>query len=92
MRSTNENFDVFNSRDDIYLVFTKKVNFLFILYFKEDLQFTYQLSFKPNHNSVKEDKGVFVTEYLDQSIVTRTYKYKEIYPASNCEISHVIIC
>ena len=28
----NENFDVFNSRDEIYLVFTKKVNFLFILY------------------------------------------------------------
>ena len=28
----NENFDVFNLRDDIYLVFTKKVNFLFILY------------------------------------------------------------
>ena len=38
MRSTNENFDVFNSRDEIYLVFTKKVNFLFILYFLEDLQ------------------------------------------------------
>ena len=34
----NENFDVFNSRDEIYLVFTKKVNFLFILYFLEDLQ------------------------------------------------------
>ena len=34
VRSTNENFDVFNSRDEIYLVFTKiKVNFLFILYF-----------------------------------------------------------
>ena len=29
----NENFNVFNSRDEIYLVFTKKVNFLFILYF-----------------------------------------------------------
>ena len=29
----NKNFDVFNSRDEIYLVFTKKVNFLFILYF-----------------------------------------------------------
>ena len=36
----NENFDVFNSRDEIYLVFTKKkrVNFLFILHFLEDLQ------------------------------------------------------
>ena len=34
----NENFDVFNSRDEIYLVFTKKVHFLFILYFLEDLQ------------------------------------------------------
>ena len=32
VRSTSENFDVFNSRDEIYLVFTsKKVNFPFIL-------------------------------------------------------------
>ena len=38
VRSTNENFDVFNSRGEIYLVFTKKVNFLFILYVLEDLQ------------------------------------------------------
>ena len=39
VRSTNENFDVFNSRDEMYLVFTKrKVNFLFILYVLEDLQ------------------------------------------------------
>ena len=30
--------------------------------------------FKPNHNNVKEDKGVFLTEYLDQSIVFRTYR------------------
>ena len=29
VRSTNENFDVFNSRDDIYLVFTKKSKFSF---------------------------------------------------------------
>ena len=69
MRSTNENFDFFNSRDEIYLVFTsKKVNFLFIFYFFEDLQLINLLTkFKPNHNNVKEDKGVFVTEYLDQS-------------------------
>ena len=33
VRSTSENFDVFNSRDEIYLVFTEaKANFLFILY------------------------------------------------------------
>ena len=33
VRSTSENFYVFNSRDKIYLVFTeKKANFLFILY------------------------------------------------------------
>ena len=64
MRSTNENFDVFNSRDEIYLVFTKKVNLLFILYLFRRFTVTY---FKPNHNNVKEDKGVFVTEYLDQS-------------------------
>ena len=28
---------------------------------------THLLFFKPNHTNVKEDKGVFVTEYLDQS-------------------------
>ena len=38
VRSTNENFDVFNSRDEMYLVFTIKVSFLFILYFLENLQ------------------------------------------------------
>ena len=64
MHSTNENFDVFNSRDVIYFVFTKKVNCLFILYFFR--RFTVN-QFKPNYNNVKEDKGVFVTEYLDQS-------------------------
>ena len=36
---THENSDVFNTLDEIYLIFTKKkVNFLFILYFLEDLQ------------------------------------------------------
>ena len=46
----------------------KKVNFLFILYFLEDLQLINLLTMlKPNHNNVIEDKGVFVTEYLDQS-------------------------
>ena len=29
VRSTSENFDVFNSRDDIYLVFTEKSKFSF---------------------------------------------------------------
>ena len=34
VHSTSENSDVFNSRDDINLVFTgKKVNFLFLLHF-----------------------------------------------------------
>ena len=37
VRSTSENFDVFNSRDDIYLVFTEKSKFslYFILYLKK---------------------------------------------------------
>ena len=38
MRSTNENFDVFNSQDEIYLVFTKIVNFLLFNTVLEDLQ------------------------------------------------------
>ena len=37
--STNKNFDVFVSRDEIYLVFTKKKYFFFLFYtFLEDLQ------------------------------------------------------
>ena len=39
VRSTNVNFDVFNSRDEIYLVFTKKSKFsLYFLLCLEDLQ------------------------------------------------------
>ena len=38
VRSTSEIFDVFNSRDDISFVFNSNVNFLFILYFLEDLR------------------------------------------------------
>ena len=52
----------------------KKVNFLFILYFLDDVQLMNLRCFKPNHNNVKEDEGVFVTEYPDQSIVIRTYR------------------
>ena len=39
-RKCSENFDVFNSRDDIYLAFTeKRSNFcLFILYLLEELR------------------------------------------------------
>ena len=36
MHSTSENADIFNTRDEIYLVFAeKKVNFIFILYSTE---------------------------------------------------------
>ena len=50
----------------LYLL--KKVNFLFILYFFEDLQLIILLTIlQAESNNVKEDKGVFVTEYLDQS-------------------------
>ena len=48
----------------------QKINFLFILYFFRRFtvnQFVNHASIEPNHNNVKEDKGVFVTEYLDQS-------------------------
>ena len=38
VRSTNENFDVFNSQDKIYLVFTEKKKFSFFLYFFGDLR------------------------------------------------------
>ena len=61
-----ENFDVFNSRDEIYLVFTKKKkkkkkNFLFYTFLEDlDLQLI-------NLLTMLQDKGVFVTEYLDQS-------------------------
>ena len=67
MRSTNENFNVFNSRDEIYLVFTKKkskFSFYLILFWK--IYMLIMLQAESQYN-VKEDKGVFVTEYLDQS-------------------------
>ena len=35
MRSTSENADIFTARDEIYLVFVKKSEFLFILYSTE---------------------------------------------------------
>ena len=38
VRSTNENFDVTNSRDEMYLVFTEKSKFSFFYTFLEDLQ------------------------------------------------------
>ena len=33
VRSMSKNSDVFNSQDNIYLVYTEQVNFIFILYF-----------------------------------------------------------
>ena len=33
VRSTSENFDVFNSRDEIYLVFTEKKKQIFFLFY-----------------------------------------------------------
>ena len=40
----NENFDVFNSRDEIYLVFTNKSTFSFYFILLEDLQLTILLT------------------------------------------------
>ena len=75
VRSTNENFDVFNLRDEIK---KSKFSFYFILFRRFTVnQFVNHASRKPNHNNVKEDKGVFVTKNLDQStwsIVIRTYR------------------
>ena len=62
VRSASENSDVFNSRDEIYSIFTekKRVNFLFILYFFGDLRLIEYQCLEP------KDKVLFVTEYLDQ--------------------------
>ena len=38
VRSTSDNFDVFNSRNDIFLIFTEIFFFLFLLYLLEDLR------------------------------------------------------
>ena len=70
MRSTNEIFDVFNSRDEIYLVFTKKskLSFYFILLRRFTVnQVVNRASSRITIIFIKEDKGAFVTEYLDQS-------------------------
>ena len=73
MRSTSDKFDVFNSRDDIYLVFNAKSQFSFyFIHFLEDLRLINEPCFKKNHSHIKEDKGVFVTKYLDQSKVIGT--------------------
>ena len=64
VHSTNENFNVFNSRDEIYLVFTKKSKFSF--YFILFRRFTAN-QFVNHASSGIEDKVVFVTENLDQS-------------------------
>ena len=54
----NENFDVFNSRDEIYLVFTlKKVNFLFILYF-------FRIVGNPNRKKMHIFSFVGIFEYI----------------------------
>ena len=43
VRSTSENFDVFNSRDEIYLVFTEKKHFFFyFIQYTGIFQFTRQ--------------------------------------------------
>ena len=67
MRSKNENFDVFNSRDKYIWYLLKKVNVFFILYFLGDLQLINLLTTLQAESQYVEDKGVFVTEYLDQS-------------------------
>ena len=38
VRSTSDNFDVFNSRNGIFLIFTEIFFFLFLLYLLEDLR------------------------------------------------------
>ena len=65
MRSTNENFDVSTHEMKYIMYLLKKVNFLFIFNFLEDLHLINLLTMLCNN--VKEDKGVFVPEYLDQS-------------------------
>ena len=51
----------------IWYLLKKRVNFLFILYFLR--RFTVN-QFVNHASSRKEDKGVFVTEHLDQSTCT----------------------
>ena len=38
---------------------------------------------------IKEDKGVFVTEYLNQSIIIMHLQIKEIYSVTKCETSEI---
>ena len=72
----SENADVFNSRDKIYLVLTKEMNFLFLLYFyrlhamshplkKEVLKMQKRkILANPNNFGTK----IFVTFYLRKCI------------------------
>ena len=52
----------------------RSVQFSYILYFLDDLQLINKPCFKPNYNNVKEDKGVFVIDNLDQAILVGTYR------------------
>ena len=60
VRSTSENSDIFNSRDEIYLVFTGKSEFSFHFILFGDLRLVEKQCLEP------KNKGLFVTENLDQ--------------------------
>ena len=79
MRSTSGNFDVFNSRDDIYLVFTEKSKFSF--YFILFRRFTVkQLTMSQAESHL---------EYLGHN--TWIYSHWDFQiSASKCETSEVI--
>ena len=57
--------------------YSKKSKFSFyISYFLEDFRYINLPCNKPIHNNIKEDKGVFVIEYVDQSRVIGTDEKK----------------
>ena len=68
VHSTSDIFRVLNPRDEIYLVFTEQGTFFFFFYsFRRLIVNRVKLQ-----STIKVDKGLYVTEYLDQAIVIVT--------------------
>ena len=63
------------TRWNIFGIYRNQVNFLFILYFLGDLRLIEEQCLELN--SIKDDKGLFVPEYLDQAICYWHLQFKK---------------
>ena len=66
---------MFSIHEMEYIWYLPNVSFLFLLYFLEDIRLIELQCLGPY--SIKDDKGLFVTEYLDQAFVILTFSLKK---------------